>query len=144
MILKVYLNNCSLHAVDKTAFRSLTLMIELDLSDNKVGTIKENQKEGKIIFGSERIWNFYKCIEPVLSYWPCQHRQREMWSGYITSLCLMHPQSVFCFDQLKAKTSIFCSIQFLPLSNSLSLNPFRRLFCMFRLKHWLREPLRAT
>ena len=42
MILKVYLNNCSLHAVDKTAFRSLTLMIELDLSDNKVGTIKEN------------------------------------------------------------------------------------------------------
>ena len=34
---KVYLNNCSLHTVDKTAFRSLTLMIELDLSDNKVG-----------------------------------------------------------------------------------------------------------
>ena len=33
---KVYLNNCSLHSVDKTAFRSLTLMIELDLSDNKV------------------------------------------------------------------------------------------------------------
>ena len=42
IIMKVYLNNCSLHAVDKTAFRSLTLMIELDLSDNKVGTIKEN------------------------------------------------------------------------------------------------------
>ena len=33
---KVYLNNCSLQTVDKTAFRSLTLMIELDLSDNKV------------------------------------------------------------------------------------------------------------
>ena len=39
---KVYLNNCSLQTVDKTAFRSLTLMIELDLSDNKV-TLKSKK-----------------------------------------------------------------------------------------------------
>ena len=38
---KVYLNNCSLQTVDKTAFRSLTLMIELDLSDNKVKAYSE-------------------------------------------------------------------------------------------------------
>ena len=33
---QVYLSNCSLTAVDRTAFTSLALMIELDLSNNKV------------------------------------------------------------------------------------------------------------
>ena len=33
---KVYLSNCSLRTVDKSSFNSLVLMIELDLSNNKV------------------------------------------------------------------------------------------------------------
>ena len=36
LIPQVYLSNCSLTAVDRTAFTSLALMIELDLSNNKV------------------------------------------------------------------------------------------------------------
>ena len=84
------------------------------------GDIKENQKEGETVSDTEKTWNFYVWTEPVFSYLPNHHQQRQLLSKYINSFVfcyLNYACSVFYSNQHESETSIF-ALKFLPLSYS--------------------------
>ena len=71
---------------------------------------KKNQKGGKLVLALKRYGTF-KCAQNQFSTASCQLRQRQLWSGYITSFVSWYSLnnastvSVFCSDH-KSETSI--------------------------------------